>query len=79
MKEGLLQATLGRKKLDVSRLELSRHVFVEFLVGNVVELHIPSLVSEGWYQLTSVLSFGVLKRIRIPYSLLNSILGFLSR
>ena len=38
-----------------------------------------SPVDEGWKTLTSVLNFGVLKRIQTKHSLLNFILGFLSR
>ena len=38
-----------------------------------------SPVDEVWNTLTAVLNFGVLKRIQTPHSLLNFILGFLSR
>ena len=38
-KDGLRQATWGRRKLVVSLLELARHLFVDYLVGNLVELH----------------------------------------
>ena len=38
----LRQLTPGRRKLVVSSLELL-HVFFEFLVGNVVKLHVPGV------------------------------------
>ena len=38
-----------------------------------------SPVDKGWYQLTAVLNFGVLKRIQTPLSLFNFILGFWRR
>ena len=33
----------GRRKLVISLLELARCVFVEYLVGNLVELHVPGV------------------------------------
>ena len=42
-KDGLRQATLGRRKLAVSLFKLTRHVFVDYLVGNLVELHVPGV------------------------------------
>ena len=42
-KNGLRQATLGRRKLVVSLLELTRHVFVDYLVGYVGEHHVPGV------------------------------------
>ena len=38
-----------------------------------------SPVDKGWYQLTAVLNFGVLKRIQTSLSLFNFILGFWRR
>ena len=35
--------TRERKKLFVSQLELALHVFVEFIVGNRIELHVPGV------------------------------------
>ena len=42
LKDGLRQATQGRGKFVVSLLS-SRHVFVEYLVENLVELHVPGV------------------------------------
>ena len=53
-KEGLRQATRGRRKPVISRHALARHVFVEFLVGNLVELHVAGVrrsrvpSGQGW-------------------------------
>ena len=42
-KDGLRQSTRGRRKLIVSLLVLARHVFVDHLVGKLVELHVPGV------------------------------------
>ena len=45
LKDSLRQATLGTRKLVVSLLELARHVLVDYLVRNLVELFLASVVS----------------------------------
>ena len=45
---GLRQVTLGLRKLVVSLLELKHHEFIEYLVGNLVELRPMSSCS--WRQ-----------------------------
>ena len=58
---------------------LSSALFLRKVKNPRLVVEYTSPVDEVWNTLTAVLNFGVLKRIQTPHSLLNFILGFLSR